>query len=349
MASVLVTGMTSSQTREGDTIAGYIAHGLRMAGHTVTVEKPSLRAQLSGERYDHVFVGLGPLHGIGTSSMYGALATIGTHWGKSCSVFLDDTDTGKIGSSLRLFHRDKWRMTKKFYQYKREYDLAAEPSVVSWLNSVVESLLFERDGHPSCVVPSFSFDDAFKIASKITSGAAWNAKIVDFTPFAPKLDDVINPALEQYGNAIETPDSSWWAVEWLAKDNAHVRALGPFAWEVVTVGVKEGGILGDCSGYLAPTATWSPRFIQMTEAGIPIVSPWRIFGDIVGPSFEHLAQEVEMMTPRQRRALAKRQYRDLKSHVPTADEVASLLDSMVDQPPVDKSKVKRKKKAEAAT
>jgi hypothetical protein len=87
----------------------------------------------------------------------------------------------------------------------------------------------------------------------------------------------------------------------------------------------------------------------MTEAGIPIVSPWRIFGDIVGPSFEHLAQEVETMTPKQRRALARRQYRDLKAHVPSTAEVVSLLDSMVDQPPVDKSKIKRKKKAEATT
>lgn len=345
---VLITGMTSSQTRENDTVAGYMAKALRMAGHEVVVEKPSLKAVLGGERWDHVFVGLGPLHGIGTSSMYGALGVIGSHWGKNCSVFLDDTDTGKIGSSLRLFHRDKWRMTKDFYKYKREYDLAAQPEVQSWLNTVVESMLEEKKGHPSCVIPSFSFDDAFVIASKITAGAAFNAKIVDFTEFAPTLDEVINPSLEQYGNAIETPDKEWWAVEWLAKDNAHVRALGPFTWEVMTVGGKEGGVLGDCSGYLAPTATWSPRFIQMTAAGIPIVSPWRIFGDIVGPSFETLSGEVEMMTPRQRKMLAKKQHTQLKAHVPSKDQVISILDSMVDQPATDRQ-TKRKTKKKVMT
>lgn len=329
---ILVTGMTSRQTKEDRTVAGMTAEALRSQGHDVTVERPSLERVLSGEiteTYDHAFVGLGPLHGIGTSYKYGALATIGVMWADKVTLYLDDVDSGKIGSGLRIMEKHNWKLTKPFYGYCAEYELASKPESVSWLLSIIDSLLHATDEHPNILVPAFTFDDAFKTAGKITGGAAQHVTPLDWSVMATSLKTDTDAAEGRYGPAnAEYPDANWWSVEHVPEGRA-VRSLGPFTWPVQQIDHKELGLIYQSAGYLAPGSAWTPRFYQVSSCGIPLVSPWRIFADHIGDAFEVLAGTIETMPQDERDDLAKRQLEQIEKFIPTKTELSQIVEGVM--------------------
>ena len=218
--------------------------------------------------------------------------------------------------------------------------MAPTPAVTKWLRSVIEALLFAGDEHPRVIVPSFTFDNAFVIASKISPGAAVNASIVDFTSVMPSLDEITKTATEQFGLNIELPDEKWWALEYHSAENRNVKALGPYTWPVVSVTPKEVGVLRECTGYLSPTAGWSPRFMQMTEMGIPVVSPWRIFSKVIGNGFEELASTIETMSNKERAALAELQHAQLVKFTPSKTKVATQINKLMDAPELASKPIK---------
>ena len=329
---ILVTGMTSRQTKEDRTVAGMLADLLRETGHEVTVERPSLERVLSGEigeAYDHAFVGLGPLHGIGTSYKYGALATLGAMWSDRVTLYLDDVDSGKIGSGLRIMHNHNWKLTKPFYGYCAEFELASRPKNTSWLLSVIDALLSSSADHPNILVPAFTFDDAFRTAGKITGGAAQHVTPVDWSVMATSLKADKDAAEGRYGPAnAETPEGFWWSVEHVPEGRA-VRSLGPYTWPVQQVDVKELGLIYESTGYLNPVSAWTPRFWQVVDAGIPIVTPWRVFADYIGDAYEVLAQTIEFMDDDERRDLAKRQKKQMKKFVPSKLELSQIVEGVM--------------------
>jgi hypothetical protein len=321
---ILITGMTSSQTREGDTIAGYAASALRESGHDVTVAKPSLADALDNRQWDHVFCGLGPLHGLGTSSMYGALGVIGTHWSDRLTLFLDDTDSSKIGSGLRIMRRKPERLIKPFYVYKREHEIAVEPKVHSWLMTVVDAILESTVDFPALMLPAFTFENAYAVAAKITPMAMARVVPVDFSTYVPKLVDVIpSPVAPD-----ELHDTSFWAVESnpLAPE---VRALGHLAWPTVQVKSSNLHHLPHASGYLAPWEIWSPRFKQMTEEGIPVATVWRVFKDVIGDAWETLATTIETMPLGEREILASAQHQQFIEFIQPPSMVAHLINGTI--------------------
>lgn len=329
---VLVTGMTSRQTKEDRTIAGHIAECLRECGHEVTVERPSLEKTMAGEtaeKYDHAFVGLGPIHGIGTSYKYGAIAAIGALWSDRVTLYLDDVDSGKIGAGLRIMQRHNWKLTKPFYGYCAEYEFACRPEVTGWLLEVIEHMLNAQKDHPALLVPAFTFNDAFRTAARVTGGAGSNVVPIDWSRMGTSLKDDLDAAKGRFGPAnAETPEGNWWSVEHAPTGRA-VRSLGPYGWPVQQVGHKELELIEQSAGYLAPGTAWTPRFYQVSKAGIPLVSPWRVFADYIGDAFEVLAGAVEDMTDEERAELAARQLKQLKKFVPTRLELAQIVEGVM--------------------
>ena len=65
----------SEKASERDvTFAWLLREALTDAGHDVELRDPNVKEDLS--EYDHAFVGLGPLHGMGTNRSYPALSVI---------------------------------------------------------------------------------------------------------------------------------------------------------------------------------------------------------------------------------------------------------------------------------
>lgn len=312
--NVLVTGMTASQTRGENAIAEHIVDALRDSGHIVQVGKPSLARTLDGERWDHVFVGLGPLHGLGTSSMYGALGVIGAHWDK-CTLYLDDLDSGKIGSGFRVMRNKPERLIKPFYVYKREHELAVLPEVHAHLMSVITTLL-ETDEWPRLLVPAFG-DDAFKTGQRITSAAGHAAVPVDYSAYVPDLSEAFT------GDPGEPLDELWWATE----GNPHAKAVRDLrpAWAVYGVEAKTLQKAMNASGFLLPESTWSARFRQFTDVGIPIGCSWRFTYDRLPDEFGHLLADIENMSEPDRKLLAKEQRTAFYSRMPSKEDIQKLV------------------------
>jgi hypothetical protein len=326
----LVTGMTASQTRENDSIAGHIAEALRMAGHTVDVGKPSLADVLEDNvHWDHVIVGLGPLHGLGTSSMYGALGLIGKYWGKGLTLFLDDVDTPKINSGMRSMISDKGiatnKLVKPFYSYKREFKIAVDPPITEWLRSVIDVIL-EAEDFPPIITPSFTYDQAFRIATSVTGPAGQHVVPVNFTSFVPELPALESSKDPEVDSILE--DRLWWAVEGQPA-SSKVKSLGPFAWDVHRINAKDHHLFHKAGGYLAPDDHWHLKIKQIPAIGKPVIVPWRSFAQEIGVSFEALASVVEVMTPDERRDLADTQLKQLTAYSDSCVDVSTILDKII--------------------
>lgn len=322
--------MTASQTRETHSVGGMIADRLRAAGHDVTVGKPSLEKSLDGDRWDHVFVGLGPLHGLGTSSMYGALGLIGTHApdGK-CTLFLDDLDAGKIGSGFRVMLNRPARLVKPFYKYKREHDVAVKPDVHEWLMKVVDFLAnASTSAYPRMIVPSFTYDEAFRIASLVAPGAAEGVKPVDFSKVVPDIREshLVHPSPPDLFEGYPLPgDNDWYWVTDHKIDSKPVRDMTP---ERPVFQCKEemlASYLPDTlRAFLLPFRGWSPLYAQLLREGVPVTTHWRA-GARIGPAFDHMAVEVEHLDRAGLRKLAREQRTLLNKVSPSARRITSLI------------------------
>ena len=316
--NILVTGMTSAQTREDGTIAGYIAKTLRSQGHDVTVAKPSLAESLEGKIWDHVFVGLAPLHGLGSSSMYGALGLIGSHWmSDRVTLYLDDIDAGKIGSGLRLFDRDNWRLTKPFYSYKREYTLAMEQPARGLLLDTIKALVHnEPDDYPNMLVPAFSFNKAFEAAKMVSFSASQNVSVVDFGDMVEPYE--LDPEITREEVSAELGiDGPYWATEW-ESHGALIRRMGTHTWPVVKApsDTLSADYIAHASGVLIPTGSWHEAFSKTIALGLPIATDWRSQA-VMGESFEILPQDLEILRKRDLEILIQSQRDEFESR-PTA-------------------------------
>lgn len=319
---ILVTGMTSYQTTEArDEPARWIAECLRAGGHDVTVAKPSLASVLDGSdlEWDHVVCGLGPLHGLGTSSMYGALGMVGVYGPKHMlTLYADDLSTGKIGGGLRVMHRVPARLVKPFYVYKREWELARHPEVHAWLSKVVAYLLgLAEEDAPPIIVPAYRFDSAFMVAQGIVPSLAGKAVAADFSSF-----------IEPVEPKQEWPVVPWWATEHKvdSKDVMQFRT----SWEVHQVSFDknlEEAISG--TGFLHNWGGWSKRFKQCVDARLPVATDWRAHAPSFGEPYEALAPTIETMSPDEHIDLIEDQASAFLRAMTPKDEVYDIVNRVV--------------------
>lgn len=191
---VLITGMTSRQansksSKRDVTMAWLLTEALRDAGCEVEHRDPLIGEEVDKE-FDHAFVGLGPLHGMGTNRSYGSLAVILRMWGAGkLTLFIDDADAGKIVGGIRtvLGDPDK-RFTKDFFQYKKEWAIAKEEPYRSWLLSGVQML--NDYEWPRLLYPAFPWAKEDQLA-KMVPNAVRTTSIIDLSAYLPtfKLKD----------------------------------------------------------------------------------------------------------------------------------------------------------------
>lgn len=185
---ILVTGMTSRQCSEKAskrdvTFAWLLKQALEEMGHVVELRDPNVEEDLSD--YDHAFVGLGPLHGMGTNRSYGALAVCLRMWDGKLTIFLDDEDQGKVLGGLRTVLNDPGkRFCKEFFAYKRDWEVAKEEPYYSWLLSGVKML--SENAWPRLIVPAFAWADRAKLVR--IPNAAHNTIGIDLSAYLPQFE-----------------------------------------------------------------------------------------------------------------------------------------------------------------
>ena len=308
---ILITGMTSSQVNEssprnGLTLAGALALSLRKSGHEVDVRPYTIAESLDRHgdlEYDHVIVGLGPLRGLGTSYVYGALQCIFDYGvtnsaAQKLTLFIDDIGTRKIGREHHSILRKPADLTKEFFKYKREHDRAQHPDTFAQLMTVVEHLTGTTDwNHPAVLMPAWSQDLGFKACLDISRICA--DKMVPFDPTAYFGHDV-----RRIKSVHEKP---YWSTNWPV-DSTAINKMGTESWDVLHNSRASWNVLGGAHGVLIPSAAWAPELGIAAAIGIPTAGDWRTLGPALGAAFEELPMNIEIMSDTERTELAEAQY-----------------------------------------
>lgn len=208
---VLVSGATSRQanpdaSKKDVTMAWLLSEALRDAGHEVEHRNPSISEDVSD--FDHCFVGLAPLHGLGSNRAYGALSVILRTWASNkLTLFIDDADMGKIPGGLRTMKNNPERLTKPFFNYKLEWEQASQPEWKAWLQSGVEMLVQYQ--WPRLLVPTFPWADIAQIAKRVPQAEKTTVGIdlSAYLPSWPQQDLLVERTQEWITEA--KPDERW--------------------------------------------------------------------------------------------------------------------------------------------
>lgn len=325
---ILITGMSSSNCRENGTIAGRIAEALRAGGHEVDVSKPSLKDVLEDNLpWDKVYVGIGPVHGIGSASIYGALGLIGAYWPTNkLTLYTDDhLDAGKIGSGLRLFDRDKWRIVKPFYGSRREYHIASDPPVTDWLNEVIHSLARSEEEYPDVIVPAFTTDQAINTTRSISIGAMNHTVAADFSSLISmgESPEWTEPTDDQMKGEWLVSNTGLLERFWYSTTSRYPEDL---EWPVAVHPFYTYGYMRKATAAYLPIAGWHYIFKHAMELELPVATDWKTFGPVFGESWEALPANIEHMSASERSDLAFTQRREYDKVAMSLTQLTTALE-----------------------
>ena len=320
---ILITGMTSqhtrSITRSGQlTLAGALEADLTALGHDVLVSTYPLAKDDKGvygtfwlndgkEVFDRIFVGLGPLKGLGTSYMYQAIQALFEYCDRAV-LFVDDTSTQKIGREFKTVLNKPSDYTKEFFSYKRDYHLIAGNDEAlkthfSVINGLAGNDWWRPEKYWPMLVPSWSFDLAYTAAMKVSPLAA--DRVISFDP---------SPHFAVPARKVEQTDNDpYWGTMWQLTSPA-INKMGVHSWDVECI-AGDPYRVHDVSGMLVPSSVWSPDIFLSVSAGVPVATDWRVLGSRFGEPFEAIATDIEGMTAENRTKLAKRQLDVLQSNL----------------------------------
>ncbi len=185
MSKYLVTGFLSRQCNPNKNkrdvmVSWLLAEALRDMGHEVEHRNPTINEDYS--EFDHVFLGLAALHSVGCNRSYGWLAAYQkTYFEGKVTLYVDDVDTAKVLSGIRVIANDPWKLTKPFYEYRLEYAQASMPEWHDWLMNGVNML--KDNAWPRVIVPLFPWGDATKFQSQLSN--ATDITAIDFSSYVP--------------------------------------------------------------------------------------------------------------------------------------------------------------------
>lgn len=332
---VLVTGATSRQANPDASNVGkkevafawLLAEALRTQGYDVQHRNPSVVEDLSD--FDHVFVGLAPLHGLGSNRAYGVLAAALRTWGSGkLSFFVDDPDVGKVTGGLRTMATDPNRLVKPFFAYKLEYEVASQPQMAEWLQAGVK-MLHEQEW-PRLIVPAHQWFQGTDLIAKKVPQATGRVVTLDLTAFLPMIDVQLDD---------EDQIQRRWVCE-SAPDNKWLRQQQPII-DVYRIGKDGEKKLPDAhlvklynlsSGVLQPPVEppgwWNSRLGYARQALVPYVTRWQDV-QALGDAYTVLPHTVAELDRDGRMALVQEQAEAFDHAIPSKELCRSYLAEIV--------------------
>jgi len=333
---ILVTGATSRQANPDASNVGkkevafawLLAEALRQAGHEVEHRNPSVVETY--EEFDHVFIGLAPLHGLGSNRMYGVLAATLRKWGSGqLSFFVDDPDVGKVTGGLRTMATEPHRVVKPFFAYKLEYEVASQPAVAAWLQEGVK-ILHEQQW-PRLIVPAHQWFTGLDVIQKKVPQAAHSITTLDLSAFLPTID---LEGLDGYPDGYDQPHRRW--ICEAAPDNKWLRQQQPII-DVFRIG-KDGekkhpdrrllAMYKTSWGVLQPPVEpigwWNSRIGYARQALVPYVTRWQ---DVkaLGDAYTVLPHTIAEMDVDGRQVLITDQAEAYDHAIPSKELASSYL------------------------
>jgi hypothetical protein len=328
---VLVTGCTSRQanpeaSKKDVTFAYLLATALRGAGHEVEHRNPDITEDLSD--FDHVFLGLAPLHGLGSNRSYGAVAVaLRTMSQGNLTLYIDDPDIGKVVSGLRTMVNEPKRFTKPFFAYKLQHDIASQPEYASWLSAGVKML--HENAWPSLLVPFHLWATASTAYERKVPQAAGRIWQLDLSNFMPKFD--IQPAAERERRwIVEARDDNKWLSQQRPEMPMTRYGKGaqkrPHDMQLYKEYCNSWGVL---QPPVDPVGWWDSRITYAARAGAVYLSRWQDLSPLGTVYTDYLPDRVAAMSTEERDDLAARQAEALAAQMPSDESNFDVLNDVM--------------------
>lgn len=333
---LLITGCSSRQANpeprdqsKGVTFARLLADTLRAGGHDVEHRNPDIMEDLSD--FDHVFLGISPLHAMGSNRAYGALAVVLRTIGEKnkLTIYIDDADAGKVVSGLRTMHNDPARLVKPFFAYKLQHDVASRPEVAGWLKEGVTIL--NENAWPRLLVPFHAWHDPSPIFEKRVPQATGNVVGIDFTRVLPDypFDVPLDGPAERWVTEADPGN------KWIRQQRIQRRGLTLLNKHGVKVhsDLERVREYADSWGVLhapeEPAGWWTSRLGFAAIAGAPLVTRWQDVKEL-GEPYTHLLDTVDSMSLDEREALANAQSLALAAASPSSEALIYQLNGLLE-------------------
>jgi hypothetical protein len=337
---VLVTGATSRQAnpdasdvnKKEVAFAWLLAETMRDLGWDVEHRNPTVLE--SYDEFDHVFVGLAPLHGIGSNRAYGVLAASLRLWGSGrLSFFVDDPDVGKVTGGLRTMVTNPNNLTKPWFSYKLEYEVANQPEYAEWLRAGVRML--HEQQWPRLIVPAHPWFQGRDLIAKKVPQAAHAIWTLDLTAFLPVIEDEVTTDEGYYQWVCEAEaDDKWlrqqqtmistYRISNSKKDEA--RSSAPMSDKrLVNLYRKSWGVL---QPPIVPAGWWNSRIGYARQARVPYVTKWQDV-QALGDAYMVLPHTVAQLDRDGRDALVQAQAETFDTVIPSKELAQSHLRDIV--------------------
>lgn len=333
---VLLVGMTAQQSnpksvRRGLNFAGLVARTLQDDGHDVDWRDPDVEMSKGTlGRYDSVIVGVAPITSLGANRTYGALSTIWHLWDDArLTLLVDAPDPSKITASFTAIRKQPANLTKKFFSYRKQYSLAAEPRTNSRLLDTVELLADDR--WPATLTPRLPWQQRTPAVGLPDSAAE--------STFPVNLDHLVIQDMPQAPSS-RTDRLPVWGYE--HGSDTRWRRDQNVSWDVGSL-VKNTRVDADkaaieqlrqISGLLiAPTRTgtwWSTRHAQALSQGCPVFTAWEE-SQLIGPAWAMLPGQFELLSREQRVKLHSEQVRQYLDELKVRRPLETIKDALTSE------------------
>lgn len=324
---ILVTGFVSRQANPAKNkrdvmVSWMLAEALRDMGHEVEHRNPTILE--SYEDFDHVFLGLAALHSVGCNRSYGWLSAYLKCQGK-ITLYIDDVDTAKVLSGIRVIANDPYKLTKEFYKYRLEYELASQPQWHDWLMQGV--FMLRDNAWPDVIVPMFQWGDVEKYRSQLPNASGLVP--VDFSSYVPKYvtkDDWVEDRERVWVREPLKRDSWYDTVRPIYRTKQFGRDFEkrPDDHGLTLEYAKNWGVIdrGLDNGF------FQSRLVYAAQARALMITRWQNVA-AMGPAYGVLADTAAGFTLDERQAWADAQHESLTNWMWTPDQVKDTLSTLV--------------------
>jgi hypothetical protein len=341
---VLVAGATSRQAnpdasdvaKKEVAFSWLLAEALRSLGYEVEHRNPTILE--SYEDFDHVFIGLAPLHGIGSNRMYGVLAASLKLWQSDrLSFYVDDPNVGNVTGGLKTMANEPKRLVKPWFSYKLEHGLASQPEYAEWLQAGVRML--HEQQWPRLIVPAHPWFQGHDVVAKKVPQAAGNVVTLDLTAFLPTIEtedwgDSEGPAHQWVCEA--AADDKWlrqqqsmidvYRISGAKKDKTRSSARVSDK-RLVNLYMRSWGVL---QPPVVPTGWWNSRIGYARQVLAPYVTKWQDV-QALGDPYVVLPHTVAAFDRDARDALAQEQAQAFDRAIPSKELVQSYVSELVNK------------------
>lgn len=311
-------------------VSWLLAEALRDMGHEVEHRNPTMTEDY--EDFDHVFLGLAAMHSVGCNRSYGFLAAyLKTYAQGKVSFYIDDVDTSKILSGLRVMQNDPAKLVKPFYDYRLEYELASQPQWHEWLMNGIN--LLNDYAWPRVLVPMFGWGDVTKFYSQLPNAS--ELVPIDLSRYVPEYvgEDEWNPEPERLW-VTEMPDTDRWF-----QQQRPVYGLKRYGRDYEKRPIDAGLALAYTQHWGViekglDNAFFHSRLIYAAQARTIFVTRWQNV-EALGNPYALLPDTAAGFTEDQRIAWAMDQHAVLDVNMWTREQVKDQLSSILSKEKVD--------------